>query len=162
MTFFCRRFSTLPAVALSLTYRVTEEGPFHVATAAGVELPFSRAKSLLGSDDPVYMGTLIVGRDIGAHGNVVLNIGYESEGDEDEWSWGLGARTPLRDDPHGIAAGLEMHGDFDGEKWSVLPGMYIPLNTTTQLKIGFELGQEKDEEAWINTSRFSCAFMTRF
>jgi len=150
------------AVAMSLTCRITQQGPFHVAAGGGLELPFSRAETLLGSEDPVYMGTLILGHDIGAHGNVVLNIGYEYEGGEDEWSWGLGARSPLTDDPHGIAAGVEVHGDFDGERWSVIPGMYIPLRETTQLKIGFEIGREKDEGEWINSSRFSTAFMVKF
>ena len=128
-----------------------------------MEIPFSRAKDVLGSDDNVYGGTFIFGRDIGSHANIIVNIGYEKEGDEDEWFWGVGAKAPLSADPHGIAGGIEILGDFDGTRWSVLPGVYAPVGETIQFKIGFEIGQQQDDDdRWVNTSRFSTAMMYRF
>ncbi|HMP90150.1 MAG TPA: hypothetical protein PJ991_08105, partial [Kiritimatiellia bacterium] len=151
------------ALAISVLYRITDDGPWHAAASAVAEFPFSRSKEVLGSEDNVYGGAFIFGRNFGQHSMVVANIGYEKEGDEDEWFWALGIKAPLGADPHGIAGGIEVLGDFDGTRWSVLPGVYAPLGESIQLKVGFEIGQQKDDnDSWVGTTRFSTAVMYRF
>ncbi|HMO52438.1 MAG TPA: hypothetical protein PKE26_14570 [Kiritimatiellia bacterium] len=153
----------MEALAVSLTYRLTKSGPIQAAVSGFAEFPFSRAKELLGSEDNVYGGTLILGREFGEHGNVILNLGYEVEGDEDEWAWGVGVKHPLSGDAHGIAAGLEVMGDIEGTRWSVLPGVYAPIGSSAQFKFGIEIGQQQDDDdAWVNTLRVSTAMMVRF
>jgi len=151
----------MEAVATSLQYRVTEGRFLDIAVVAGLEVPLNRAKKLLGSEDPVYAGLLIVGRDFGEHGNITLNFGYEREGKEDEMCWALGVKTPISDDPHGIAAGVEFMGNTEdpGDNWSVLPGVYMPLGAPNiTLKTGLELG----EGAGADTRRANVTLMYRF
>lgn len=153
----------MEAVALVLQYRLTQGGPVDLAIAGTWEIPFDRAEELLGSEDHVYAGTLIVSRSFGAHGNVCANFTYEVEGDADEWGWALGVKNPISVDPHGIAAGIEVLGDFDGNRWSVLPGVYAPIAEAVTLKTGFEVGQEQDdEERWADTLRANVTLMYRF
>lgn len=135
----------LEAAAFTLQYRVSEGWPVEVAVAATWEVPFERAEDLLGSEE-VYEGTLILAREFGAHGNVTLNLTWGTEGREDYQEYALGVRNALTDDPHGVAAGLEVLGDFDDfeDAWSVLPGIYFPLNEQTLLKTGLEIGNGQD------------------
>jgi hypothetical protein len=153
----------MEAVAGSLQYRLTEDWLIDIAIAGTIEIPFSRAKQLLGSEDNVYVGTLILSKDLGEHGNLCVNITYEEEGDEDSTSWAIGAKHPISADTHGIAAGIEVMGDFDGDVWSVLPGIYAPLGDEgIILKTGLEFGQEKTAAGTVDTIRASTALMYRF
>lgn len=153
----------MEAVAIAMQYRLTRGWPAELAVAGTWEIPFSRSEELLGSEDHVYVGTLIVSRELGEHGNLCANFNYEIEGDEDEWSWELGVKSPISADPHGIAAGLELMGDFDGNRWGVLPGVYAPIGETITLKSGIGIGQEKDEEnRWADTLRANVTLMYRF
>ncbi len=153
----------MEAVALALQYRVTEKGPVNVGLTGTWEIPFRRSERLLGSKEQVYMGTLILSREFGAHGNVTANFTYEVEGEEDAWSWAVGIKNPISADPHGMAAGLEVMGDFEGNRWSVLPGIYAPVSETIVMKTGIEVGQEKNEEdRWMETLRANVTIMHRF
>lgn len=129
------------ASAFTLQYRFTDGTPIEAAVAATVEIPFDRARDLLESAE-VYEVTLILSRPFGRHGNVTLNISTGWEDSEDYQEWGIGAREALSQSPHGIAAGLEIFGEFEDLEDSVrfLPGVYIPLNEQTVLKTGFEIG----------------------
>ncbi|HMP74890.1 MAG TPA: hypothetical protein PKE12_01215 [Kiritimatiellia bacterium] len=133
------------AMAFTLQYRVTEGAPVDVAVSGTFELPMERAKDLLGSEE-VYAASLILTRNFGVHGNITLNLGSEWEGGEDSQSWGIGIRESLTGQPHGTAAGIEFLGAFDDfeDSWSVLPGIYIPINEQTILKTGFEVGKGAD------------------
>ena len=65
-------------------------------------------------------------------------------------TWAIGAKTPISDDPHGIAAGVEIMGSFENadENWSVLPGVYMPLGgEQITLKTGLEFGKADGAEA---------------
>ncbi len=140
----------MEAIAASLQYRVTEGWLFDVAVAGTIEIPFGRSEDLLGSEDNVYEGLLILGKEFEGHRNVTLNLGYEREGDEDDFSWAVGAKTPLTADPHGIAAGVEVMGSFDdtADNWSILPGVYMPLGAQNViLKTGLELGKADGADA---------------
>jgi len=140
----------MEAVAASLQYRLTEGWVVDVAVAGTIEVPFSRSEDLLGSEDNVYEGLLILGRDFEGHRNVTLNFCYEAEGNEDDFFWALGAKAPISADPHGIAAGIELMGSFDdaGDNWSVLPGVYMPLGApNVTLKTGLELGKSDGADA---------------
>ncbi|MDI6774564.1 MAG: hypothetical protein QME60_04100 [Verrucomicrobiota bacterium] len=153
----------MEAVALCLQYRLTQGWPVDAAVSGTWEIPFGRAEELLGSEDYVCAGTLILSREFGEHGNVCANFTYEVEGDEDEWGWALGVKNPISADPHGISAGVELMGDFDGTRWSVLPGVYAPISETIILKTGIEIGQEKGEEdRWADTLRANVSLMYRF
>lgn len=135
----------LEAAAFTLQYRVSESWPVNVAVAGTYEVPFDRAEELLGSEE-VYEGTLILAREFGSHGNVTLNLTYGEEGSEDYQEYALGVRNALTDDPHGVAAGLEILGDLEEieDAWSLLPGIYFPLNEQTLLKTGLEIGNGQD------------------
>ncbi len=153
----------MEAVALAFQYRLTEGWPVNLAMAGTWEIPFGRSEKLLGSTDHAYIGTLILSRDFGGHANGCANFTYETEGGEDAWSWSLGAKVPVSADPHGIAAGVEVMGDFDGNRWSVLPGVYVPIETTIILKTGIEIGRERDEDGgWVDTLRANVTMMFRF
>jgi hypothetical protein len=153
----------MEAVAVALQYRLTDGWPVDIAVAGTWEIPFSRAEELLGSEDHVYAGTVILNREFGTHGNVCANFSYEAEGKEDEWGWALGVKNPISADPHGIAAGVEVSGDFEGNRWGVLPGIYAPVNETITLKTGIKIGQEKDEEGrWADTLRANVSLLYRF
>lgn len=151
----------LEAMATTVQYRITEDWPLDIAVAGTVEVPFSKAEELLGSEDLVYEGLLIVGLDFGEHSNVTLNLAYEREGDEDATSWAVGAKMPISEDPHGIAAGVEVTGQAEdvGDNWSVLPGAYMPLGAPNViLKMGLEFG--KGEGA--DTRRANVTLIYRF
>jgi hypothetical protein len=151
----------LEAAAASLQYRVTEGRRIDIALVGSMEIPFPDAEDLLGSEDLVFGALLIAGKDFGEHGNVTLNLGYEREGDEDATSWSLGAKTPISDDPHGIAAGIEFMGAMEdvGDNWSVLPGAYMPIGAPNViLKTGIEFGRGGGAE----TRRANVTLMYRF
>lgn len=150
------------AVSASLLYCFTESGPYHVAASADVEVPLPRARDLLGDEDLIYSGTLILGWEFGMHSSVILNLGMETDGSDHEGFWGMGAKAPLSADPHGVAGGIEVHGDFDGDEWKVVPGLYVPLANEMQWKVGFSFGQEKDNGRWTNTRSFTTAIMVPF
>jgi hypothetical protein len=151
----------LEAIATSLQYRVTEDWFLDIAVVGTVEVPFSKAEDLLGSDDLVYEGLLIAGLDFGEHSNITLNVAYEREGDDDAASWAVGAKMPISDDPHGIAAGVEVMGQAEevGDNWSVLPGAYMPLGAPNViLKTGLEFGKGNGQD----TRRANVTLIYRF
>jgi hypothetical protein len=151
----------MEAVAASVQFQVTKGGLIDIGAALTLEIPFSRAEEVLGSEDNVYAGLLILGKDLGEHSNITLNLGYETEGDVDETSWAIGAKTPISPDPHGIAAGLEVMGSFEdaGENWCVLPGVYMPLGARhVTLKTGLEFGKGDGAD----TVRANVTLMYRF
>lgn len=150
------------AVSASLLYRFTAAGPYHVAVSTDVEVPLPDARDLLGDDDLIYSGTLILGWEFASHANVVLNVGMETDGSDHEGFWGIGAKTPLAADPHGVAGGIEILGDFDGDEWKVIPGVYLPLGNEIQWKTGFSFGQEKSDGRWVSTRSFTAAIMVPF
>jgi len=153
----------MEAIAGSLQYRLTEGWIVDVGVVGTIEFPLSRAEDLLGSEDNVYAGTLILSNDFASHGNVCVNITQEFEGSEHETAWSAGVKSPISADPHGIAAGVEVMGDFEGDRWSILPGVYAPLGDEgTILKTGLEFGQEKDDSGTADTMRASVSLMYRF
>ncbi|HSG28103.1 MAG TPA: hypothetical protein VLA34_06465 [Candidatus Krumholzibacterium sp.] len=134
----------MEAAAGCFQYRLTEGWPVELAVAAGFEIPFARAKDLLGSEDFGWSGLLIASRTFEDHSNITLNICHEREGDEGETFWAIGGKRPLTGDSHGFAAGVEIMGSFEetGDNWSVLPGFYMPLGSQAiTLKSGIELGK---------------------
>ncbi len=152
----------LEAVAFSLQYRLPDQWPIQAGLAGKLEVPFRRARRLLGSEDHVFGGTLILNREFGSHGAVTLNVNYENEGGEEDWSWALGVRSPLSMDPHGIAGGVEISGDFEGNSWAVLPGVYLPIREGTVFKTGLQLGRQRAEEEWVGTLRLHTSLMYSF
>jgi hypothetical protein len=151
----------MEAVAGSVQYRVVEDWLLDIAVVGTIEVPFNRAETLLGSEDNVYAGMLIIGKDFGEHSNITLNLGYEEEGDESDTSWALGVKTPISADPHGIAAGIELMGSFEdtGDNWSILPGVYMPLGSRNiTLKSGLEFGKADGADAM----RANVTLMYRF
>ena len=151
----------IEAVAATLQYRVTEGAPVDLAVMGVLEVPMDRAKRLLGSDDPVVGGWLILARELVGHSNLTLNLGHEREGDEDDWLWAIGAKTPLSADPHGAAAGIEFLGTFEAvdDNWMAVPGIYLPLGApNVTLKNGIGIGREDGAGAF----RANVTLMVRF
>ena len=153
----------MEAFAATIQYRLTEDMPVDIGVSGTIEVPFGRSEDLLGSEDNVYQGMLIFSRDFGAHANITANLSYEQEGDDDSTGWAVGVKAPISADPHGIAAGVEVLGDFEGTAWSILPGVYAPLSDGIVLKTGLEFGQEEDEEGnTAETIRASASIMYKF
>jgi hypothetical protein len=153
----------MEAAAISVQYRLTENRPVDFGLSGTIEIPFSRAKDLLGSENNVYQGLLIVSRGFGTHANVCVNISYEQEGDENSAAWAFGLKNPISADPHGIAAGVEAMGNFEGTSWSILPGVYAPIGDGIVFKTGLQFGQEEDEEGnTADTMRAGVSLMYRF
>jgi hypothetical protein len=152
----------LEAAAATVQYRLTEGMAVDVGISGTIEVPFSRARSLLGSEDNVYAGMLILSKDFGVHANVTANLLYEQEGEENGTGWAVGIKTPISADPHGIAAGVEVLGDFENVAWAVLPGVYAPLGDGIVFKTGLALGQEEVDGESTDTLRASVSLMYRF
>ena len=145
----------MEAIAFSLQYRFIESSIIDIAFVGSYELPLSRSKLLLGGEQ-VFEGRLVLSKDFGAHNNICINLACGKDGHESYQEWALGFRTPLSQNPHGIAAGIEFLGDFD-DNLSVVTGIYIPLATaSTVLKIGLQFSNG------IGADNFNTTLMHRF
>ncbi len=151
----------MEAVATALQWRLTEGWVVDFAVVGAFEVPLSRSKKLLGSEDNVYEANLIAASDFGEHSNVTLNLWYETEGDEDGTFWALAAKTPIGGDPNGIAAGLEILGSFEetSDNLTFLPGIYGPLGAQN---IIFKTGLEFGKVDGANAMRASLTLMYKF
>jgi hypothetical protein len=147
----------LEAAAFTLQYRLTEGLPVDIGVAGTFEQPFDRAEELLDGGQ-VFEGTLIVARSFGTHGNVTLNLIAGWDGGEEYQEYALGVKEALTGNAHGIAAGVEVLGDFEelADSWSVLPGIYVPLCEQTLMKTGLEIGKDQDY------TRLNVTLMHRF
>jgi hypothetical protein len=133
----------MEAGALSLQYRLIEGWFINIGGVLTYEFPYQRSKELLDGKE-VYKGTLILAKDFGVHSNITLNLKYGKDGEKELKEWGFGIKTPVSDDPHGIAAAIEIIGDFDNN-WSVLPSVYAPLGAENiTFKTGLEFGRNLD------------------
>jgi hypothetical protein len=145
----------IEAVAMALQYRLTEGWPVNIAVAGVYEEPFSRSKSLL-EGQRAFEGILIVSRDFKNHSNITMNLKYGKDGDETFTEWALGAKIPLTTESHGISAGVELLGDFDGD-FSVLGGVYVPINSQNIIfKTGIQVGKNSEHQ------RVNVTLMYRF
>jgi len=143
----------MEALALSLQYRITEGLPVNFAVSVTYEIPFSRSKLLLEGEE-VIEGMIIAVYEFGNHSNITLNLLTGYDGGVSFSEWALGVKTSLSGDPHGIAAGLELFGDFSGG-FSLLTGIYFPLGSEN---IIFKTGLEFSS----GSSRANTTMMYRF
>jgi len=150
----------MEAFAVSLQGRITEakQLPVDIGVVFTYEQPFERSEELL-DGQKVYKGTLILSRDFGEHSNICLNFNFGKDGDESIKGLALGIKTPISQDPHGIAAGIEFlvenYENLD-ESWSILPGIYAPLAENITFKTGLEFGKD------ANSMRANTTLMYRF
>jgi len=115
----------MEALALAVQYRVTKHSPLEVGLALTFEQPLPRSVDLIGGQQ-VLESSLIINHSFGEHRNILLNLNAGLDGDEVTTDWGLGLRTPLTPDAHGISAGVEILGNYAGDI-TFLPGIYFPL-----------------------------------
>ncbi len=115
----------MEAIAFALQYQITHNTPLEIGVTIGYEEPFSRSVELL-AGQRVFTAALIANKAFDGHRSLLVNLYSELEGDEVGYGWGLGFRSPLTPDTHGVAAGIEVLGDLNGE-YSILPGIYFPL-----------------------------------
>lgn len=137
----------IEATAFTLQYRITEpkQLPVDIAGSVLYEYAFPKSERLVDGAS-VVEATVILSRDLWwDHGNICLNLNVGKDGDENTKSYGFGFKSPISPDPNGPAAGIELFGDFEGG-FSVLPGIYIPLEDTITLKTGLGFGNEKSGE----------------
>jgi len=149
----------LEAAAFTLQYRITEpkQLPVDIAGSVLYEYAFPRSEKLLDGTS-VVEATVIVSKDLWwKHSNICLNLNFGRDGDENIKSYGLGFKSPISEDANGTAAGIELFADFEGG-FSVLPGIYIPLDDTITLKTGLGFGNEKSGEEL----RYHISLMMRF
>ncbi|MEN8153197.1 MAG: hypothetical protein ABFR75_04180 [Acidobacteriota bacterium] len=136
----------MEAVAFSLQYRLTKGLPVNIAVAGLFETPFSRSRELLDGKN-VLEGILIVNYEFAEHSNITLNIKHGIDGNEKFSEWALGVKTPLSSNPIGIAGGIEVFGDFNGDL-SILAGIYFPLGSENIIfKTGLQFGGEGSRRA---------------
>lgn len=136
----------MESASFVLQYRVIEGWLVNIGVSGLYEIPFQRSRELLDSKE-VYQATLIVSKNLGEHSNICFNFTYGKDGDEEIKQFALGAKTPVSDDPHGIAAGIEFLGAIEEKtlNWSVLPGLYFPLAAENIIfKTGLEFGKNMD------------------
>jgi len=131
----------IEAFAFALQYQLTQNFPVDVGISLSYEEPMHRSVELL-DGQRVLAATLILNRSFSDHRNLLLNLTSEMDGDELGYAWGLGLRSPLTPDAHGISAGVELLGDFEGDV-SILPGIYFPLGMQDIVfKTGLEFNRE--------------------
>jgi len=86
----------------------------------------------------------------------IENLRYGKDGEEEINDWAIGIKTPLSQNPHGIAGGIEFLSNFDMD-WSILPGIYFPIGgNNTIFKSGLELGEN------LESMRVDITLMHRF
>lgn len=138
----------LEAVTISAQVAVPRFNNFvDVGFAVAAEFPFSQAKKVLGADKPVYELELILQRDFGGHRTIAANLVnvIEHDGDsyEHEQEWRLGFRSPITPNPDGIAAGLELEGNFDDSDWFFMPAIYAPITGNAIFKTGLQMNAKE-------------------
>ncbi|MCF7826962.1 MAG: hypothetical protein K9M55_00270 [Candidatus Marinimicrobia bacterium] len=144
----------IEAMAFALQYQITQDAPIGLGFSLLYEEPMNRSIELLGGER-VFAATLIVNKSFSGNQSLLLNLSAEIDGDESGYRYGLGFRSPLTPDAHGIAAGVELLGDFEGDV-SILPGIYFPLGMQD---IVFKTGLEFNREG---ASRSNLTLMYRF
>jgi len=143
----------LEAAAFSLQYRITSGLPVNFAAVIIYEIPFPRSINLLDGKQ-VIEGIIVASHEFGNHANLTLNITSGFDGGKSYSGWAVGLKSAFSSDPHGIAGGLELLGDFSGEM-SIIAGIYFPLGSeNTIFKAGLEFG--------AGSSRANTTMMHRF
>lgn len=143
----------MEAMALSLQYRITTDFPIDIAVSALWEIPFNNGQEFLGSEQ-VYEAVLILSKSFSNHINITGNLTLGREGSENFSAWGIGLKVPLTSQSHGISAGIELLGDFNGD-YSVLTGVYLPLGSENIiLKTGIEIGKGSEHKRLNTTLMF--------
>ncbi len=144
----------IEAVAFSLQYRVAQGRAVNFAIAATAEFPFRRSRDLLDGKE-VFEGMMIAVYEFGNHANITINLSAGLDGRDMVTEWALGIKTALSSNPHGIAGGIEIFGDFSGGFSSILAGIYFPLGSeNTIFKTGLEFSS--------GSSRANTTMMVRF
>ena len=145
----------MEAIAVAAQYQITQNAPIDIGVTFTYEQPFDRSVELLGGQQ-VFAAALIVNKTLNGHRNLLLNLHTEMEDDELGHGWGLGFRSPLTPDDHGVAVGIELLGDFSGE-YSILPGIYFPLGMQDIVfKTGLEFAPDQ------GATRSNITLMYRF
>lgn len=114
-----------------------------VGFLVAAEFPFRQARRVLGADKPVYEAELILHREFGGHRIIAANLinvmEHDGERYEHEQEWRLGFRSPLTPNPDGIAAGLELEGNFSDSDWFFMPAVYAPIMGNAIFKTGLQV-----------------------
>ncbi len=152
----------LEAAAVSAQVALPRFNDFvDVGFSLAMEIPFSQAEEVLGSDTLGYSAELILRRELPGHRMITANLinVMEDEGDGYEHSqeWRLGFRTPVSPNPEGIAVGLELSGSFDEGDWFFMPGVYAPITSSVMAKMGLQMNGDEME-----AHRFHASLMYLF
>jgi hypothetical protein len=143
------------ALAFSLQYRLTENSPIQVAAVINYEEALPRSVDLL-DGQRVFGTSLIINKPFRDHRNLLMNLHLDRDGEEMVSSWGVGYRSPLTPDAHGLSGGIEILGDFEGG-YSFLPGIYFPLGMQDLIfKTGLEITPDQ------GVTRSNLTLMVRF
>lgn len=137
----------IEAAAFSLQTRIKRFTFIDFAFVLNYELPFKRSREYLNGKE-VYGGKIILSKDFGVHSNICLNLNFVKDGDEFLKEWAIGTKHPLSDDPHGIAGGIEILGDYEGALF-FLPGIYFPIENSI-IKAGIGFGNSKSTNLRAN------------
>ncbi len=151
----------MEAVALSLQAEIINS-VIQIGAGLTYEYPYQQAQDILDGKQ-VGEAVLIIAKEFEEHKNVTLNIKYGKEESVDgAFEWGLGTKTPLTDDEHGIGAGIEISGNVPQANESfginVMQGFYIPFAENIRLKtgiaVGYDFKAEKSSELHYSASFF--------
>ncbi|MEO0246268.1 MAG: hypothetical protein ABIM82_07985 [candidate division WOR-3 bacterium] len=137
----------IEAAAFSLQLRAKKFTFVDFAFVLSYETPFKRSREYLDGKE-VFEGKIILSKDFGVHSNICFNLNFIKDGDEFLKEWAFGIKNPLSSDPHGIAGGIEILGDYEGSLF-FLPGIYIPIENSI-IKTGIGFGNSKSTNLRAN------------
>jgi hypothetical protein len=137
----------IEALATSIQFRIPKFTFLDFGFVLSYEIPFKRAREYIDGKE-VFEGKIIVSKDFGEHSNLCFNFNFVKDGDEFLKEWAFGIKNPLSSDPHGIAGGIEILGDYEGSLF-FLPGIYFPIENSI-LKTGIGFGNNKSTNLRAN------------
>ncbi|MEN3045904.1 MAG: hypothetical protein ABDH49_02820 [Candidatus Hydrothermales bacterium] len=139
----------IEAANFSLQIRFKSFGLLNLALLFSYEVPFYRSRLYLDSKE-VFEGEIILSKNFLTHSNISVNFSFAREGDELIREWALGIKNPLSADPHGIAGGIEILGDYEGALF-FLPALYFPIERSI-IKTGIGFGNKNTTHLRANVS----------
>lgn len=151
----------MEAAAIAVQSKVIDSF-IQIGMSIGYEAPFQRAKVLLDGKQ-VGSFTLVMAKEFSGHKNITFNFTIEKEeGVNTALACGLGGKTPLTGDEHGVAAGLEFHGiiptDDESVSMGIMPGIYLPFAENIIVKSGigvnYDFDAKKGKELHYSASMF--------
>ncbi|MEN3044616.1 MAG: hypothetical protein ABDH37_05305 [Candidatus Hydrothermales bacterium] len=139
----------IEAANFAIQIRLKSLGFLNLAFLFSYEIPSDRSRKYLDGKE-VIEGKIILSKNFLTHSNISVNFSFAKEGNEFIKEWALGIKNPLSADPHGIAGGIEILGDYNNA-FFLLPAIYFPIERSI-IKTGIGFGNQKTTYLRANIS----------